>query len=131
MPVWAVCCTLQVREKEVIVTEISKGEISIAGASLPFWNYRVGEDTLIEFDSCGCACPIPMQNAMAGLERIATRHEKLIMINGFEPQGLYERIRDHFTWQVEHLSAERVMVVFTPIAGSADRLDFSQRHCKG
>lgn len=113
------------------MTEISKSEISIAGASLTFWRYRDGEDVIIEFDSCGCACPIPMQNAMAGLERIASSGERLIMINGFEPRGLYERIGDHFSWQVEQLSDGRVRVLFTPIAGRAGCLDFRQRHCKG
>lgn len=113
------------------MTEISKGALILAGASLPFWHYRSGDDAVIEFDSCGCSCPVPMLNAMAGLERIAASGEKLIMINSFEPQGLYDRIQDYFTWRAEPLADDRVMVIFTPIAEMASRFDFSQRDCKG
>ncbi len=113
------------------MTEISKEALFLAGASLAFWQYRSGEDAIIEFDSCGCTCPVPMQNAMAGLERIAASGETLVMINNFEPQGLYDRIRDYFTWRVEALTDDRLRVIFTPIAGMASRFDFSQRDCKG
>ena len=113
------------------MTEISKGTLFLVGSSLPYRNYRSGGVEIIEFDSCGCACPIPMQNAMAGLQRIATSGETLVMINGFEPQGLYDRIQDYFTWLVEPLSDDRVKVIFTPIAGMAQRFDFSQRDCQG
>lgn len=113
------------------MTEIRKEALSLVGASLPFWHYRAGEDAIIEFDSCGCACPVPMLNAIVGLERIAASGEKLIMINGFEPQGLYDRIRGFFTWQVEPLAAGRVKVVFTALEGAAERFDFSNRACQG
>ncbi len=103
----------------------------MVGASLPFWLYRAGNNAMIEFDSSGCACPVPMVNAMVGLERIAASGETLVMINGFEPEGLYDRIQDFFTWQVEPLSGDRVRIIFTVIDGMTEGFDFSQRHCNG
>lgn len=113
------------------VNAIGKEQIRIDGGSLPFWRYATAGREVLAFDSTDCVCPVPMVNAMAGLERIARSGELLVMINGFEPQGLYERIRDHFTWRVETLSDQRVMVVFEAIEGQAQRLDFGNRHCKG
>lgn len=109
----------------------TKTPLELPGASLPFWQYRTGGRTLIEFDSTGCRCPIPLANAMAGLERIAASGETLVMINGFEPKGLYERVRSHFRWQVEPLDDGRVRVRFTAVEGRAQALDFGDRHCHG
>lgn len=109
---------------------MSKQPVSIANATLPFWRYREGDRLVLEFDSTGCNCPVPMRNAMAGLERISHSGEALVMINGFEPQGLYERIEGHFEWVVERLDPQRVKVTFTATAQSV-LLDFSQRDCQG
>jgi len=107
-----------------------KRPIDVPAATLPFCTYRSGGRQVIEFDSTGCACPVPMRNAMAGLERIAATGETLVMLNGFEPQGLYERVRGAFEWSVEVLDPQRVMVIFTATERSA-AVDFSQRHCNG
>jgi len=104
--------------------------LTLADATLPFWSYRSGGRQVIEFDSTGCACPVPMVNAMVGLERIASSGETLVMINGFEPAGLYDRVRDSFRWTVESLDAQRVMVIFSAIDGAV-AVDFSNRHCHG
>ncbi|RRJ83022.1 DUF2249 domain-containing protein [Aestuariirhabdus litorea] len=109
---------------------MNKQPLSLEGATLPFWRYCSGEQQVIEFDSTGCECPLPMMNAMAGLERIARTGETLVMINGFEPQGLYERVRGCFAWRVEALDERRVMVVFTACDGCESH-DFSDRYCKG
>ena len=105
--------------------------VDIAGASLPFFQYRRGDATFIEFDSTGCSCPIPMVNAMAGLQYIAEHGGTLEMINGFEPEGLYARIRGHFTWSVTAESAQQVRVCFMPVPGKAGQLDFGNNRCKG
>lgn len=113
-----------------IVSSMNKQPLSLDDATLPFWRYRSGEQEVIEFDSTGCECPVPMMNAMAGLERIARTGETLVMINGFEPQGLYDRIRGCFDWRVQPLDEQRVMVIFNGRDG-CDQLDFSDRYCKG
>lgn len=110
---------------------MNKQPIQIEGASLPFYRFQEGGDTVIEFDSTGYGCPIPMVNAMAGLKHAATSGEILHMINGFEPQGLYARIEGHFTWTVNVESDKQVRVCFTPVAGCAGELDFSNNRCKG
>ena len=105
--------------------------LQVEGSTLPFRAYRQGGEDYIEFDSTGCPCPIPMINAMAGLARSVELGAHLVMINGFEPEGLYDRIRGHFQWRVHPLDATRIRVVFTPIPGRAAEVDFSQRHCSG
>lgn len=105
--------------------------VDIAGASLPFFQYRRGDATFIEFDSTGCSCPIPMVNAMAGLKYVATHGGTLHMLNGFEPQGLYARIEGYFTWVVSREGEKQVRILFTPVPGRAGELDFSNNRCKG
>lgn len=107
-----------------------KQSIDVPSTSLPFYSYQSGGRAVIEFEATGSQCPVPMVNAMAGLERIAATGETLVMINGFEPQGLYEKIKGHFDWQVERLDSERVMVLFTVTESSA-QIDFTQRDCSG
>ena len=110
---------------------MSKQSIAIEGATLPFFRHQDGESTIIEFDSTGCGCPIPMVNAMAGLKRIAASGETLHMINGFEPEGLYARIDGYFTWAVMPESEKQVRICFTPVPGRAGTLDFSHNGCRG
>ncbi|WP_210394754.1 hypothetical protein [Motiliproteus sediminis] len=109
---------------------MTKRPLALDDATLPFWHYCSGHQQVIEFDSTGCDCPVPMINAMAGLQRIAQTGETLVMINGFEPLGLYDRVRGCFDWKVQPLDDKRVMVVFTPKPG-CDTVDFSDRYCKG
>lgn len=110
---------------------MNKQPIQVDGATLPFYSFQQDGRAVIEFDSTGCGCPIPMVNAMAGLKHAATSGEILHMINGFEPQGLYARIEGHFTWTVNVESGKQVRVCFTPVAGCAGELDFSNTRCKG
>jgi hypothetical protein len=105
--------------------------IQIEGASLPFYRFQEGSDTIIEFDSTGCGCPIPMVNAMAGLQRAAASGEILHMINGFEPVGLYARIEGYFNWSVRLESGKQVRICFTPVLGRAGELDFGNNQCHG
>lgn len=86
---------------------------------------------VIEFDSTGCGCPIPMVNAMAGLKRTASSGEILHMINGFEPVGLFARIEGYFTWTVRQESEKQVRICFTPLPGRSGNLDFDNNRCKG
>lgn len=110
---------------------MSKQSVDIEGATLPFFRHQDGEHAVIEFDSTGCSCPIPMVNAMAGLSRIAASGETLHMINGFEPEGLYARIEGFFTWTAIPESEKQVRICFMPIAGRASTLDFSNNRCRG
>ncbi len=110
---------------------MTKQPLELADASLPFIQYQQAGKKIIEFDSRGCHCPVPMRNAMAGLERIAASGETLVMLNGFEPQGLYERISGFFDWRVVELDSDQYRIVFNAIEGKSVRLDFSQRDCKG
>ena len=113
------------------MSNTQKQPLVLVGASLPFCQYQEDGVSVIEFDSCGCGCPVPMVNAMAGLQHVAEHGGKLVMINGFEPQGLYERIRGSFDWTVQSLSDEKVLICFAPVAGCASTLDFSNNQCRG
>lgn len=110
---------------------MNKQPIQIEGATLPFYSYEQDGRTVIEFDSTGCGCPIPMVNAMAGLKHTATSGEILHMINGFEPQGLYARIEGYFSWSVQPESGKQVRICFTPVPGRAGELDFGNNQCHG
>lgn len=110
---------------------MDKQPIAIEGATLPFNSYQQDGRTVIEFDSTGCSCPIPMVNAMAGLRHVAAHGGTLSMLNGIEPQGLYERIEGHFTWVVRPEGEKQVRICFTPVAGRAGELDFGNNRCRG
>lgn len=109
-----------------------KGEsLNLTGATLPFRQYHLGNRWLIEFDSTGFDCPVPMVNAMVGLEHIAGNDMSLVMINGFEPEGLYERAASYFTWTVKQLSLNQVKICFTAVDGRVSEMNFLNKGCKG
>lgn len=110
---------------------MNKQPIQIDGATLPFYSFQQDGRAVIEFDSTGHGCPIPMVNAMAGLQRTAASGEILHMVNGFEPVGLYARIEGHFTWTVSPESDKQVRICFTPVPGRAGELDCSNNRCRG
>ncbi|WP_207061872.1 DUF2249 domain-containing protein [Motiliproteus sp. SC1-56] len=127
---WRLChCAGPPTECKVII--MRDNDCRIPGATLDFRRYSRDGKRYLEFDSTGCHCPVPMVNAMAGLQQSLGEGARLVMVNGFEPEGLYERIRGCFDWQVERLKDERVRITFTAIEGQAERLDFSNRGCKG
>ncbi len=103
----------------------------VPGATLVFIEYQRDGVYYLEFDATGTPCPVPMVNAMAGLAQVAGREGRLVMINGFEPQGLYDKVRGCFTWEVEALTGGGVRVEFRAVSGRSQEVDFSDTGCSG
>ncbi len=49
------------------MSEMKKEQIEVAGATVDFFTYKMGETQYFEFDTSKCGPPEPMVNAMAGL----------------------------------------------------------------
>ncbi len=61
------------------MSEIQKTEIEVAGATVPFFTYKMGETQYYEFDTSKCGPPDPMVNAMSGLKLVTDANKRLII----------------------------------------------------
>jgi hypothetical protein len=113
------------------MSELNKEEIEVAGATVPFFTYTLGEDQVFEFDTSKCGPPDPMVNAMAGLKLIDGSSKKLIMINHKSPGGLLAKIGDNYDIQSEDLDDGRVKLVFSYKAGESEKADLTKNTCEG
>ncbi len=94
------------------IPEIPKERIDLPGATLPFFKYEENDLTYFEFNASKSDLPIPMVNAMRGLELIKEPEDRLLMINMQEPVGLYPRIANEFEWDVTVLENGDMQIVF-------------------
>ncbi len=94
------------------IPEIPKKRIDLPGATIPFFKYEEEGLTCFEFNTTKSDPPIPMVNAMRGLELIKGAEDRLVMINMQEPIGLYPRIADEFEWEVTVLENGDMQIVF-------------------
>ncbi len=60
------------------MSEMKKEQIEVAGATVDFFTYKMGETQYFEFDTSKCGPPEPMVNAMAGLKLIDSPSKKLV-----------------------------------------------------
>jgi len=91
---------------------VKKEQIDVTGATLPFFRYEENGITYYEFDSSESELPVPMVNALRGLELLKDRNERLKMINMQEPTGLYPSIAERFSWSTEVLEDGNVSILF-------------------
>ena len=113
------------------MSELNKEAIEVAGATVPFFTYTLGEDQIFEFDTSKCGPPDPMVNAMAGLKLIDGSGKKLVMINHKSPGGLLAKIGDNYDVETEDLEDGRVKLTFSYKTGESEKADFSQNSCDG
>ena len=113
------------------MSEIEKKAIEVAGATVPFFTYTLGETQYFEFDTSKCGPPDPMVNAMAGLKLIDSETKKLVMINHKFPGGLIGKIGDNFNYEKEELEGGLVKVIFSYKAGESEKADLTQTSCHG
>ncbi|DAB29450.1 MAG TPA: hypothetical protein CFH84_09410 [Sulfurimonas sp. UBA12504] len=109
---------------------MSKVEIKMEGATVPFLKEVVDAITYYTFDTSATPPPEPMINAMLGLQLLDT-NSKLIMINHKSPGGLFPKIEAEFDYEVTDLEDGRVQVIFSIKQNAASTTDFSQNSCKG
>lgn len=106
-------------------------KIEISGATVPFFMYKEGEDTVYLFDTSDSEPPIPMVNAMAGLKLLDAPDIKLVMINHKLPMGLFDKIGENYKITKQSTSDGNVKVIFEYLEGESLKADLSQNSCKG
>ncbi len=94
------------------IVKIHKERIDLPGATIPFFKYREDGLTYFEFNTVRSDPPIPMVNAIRGLELLIEYSDRLVMYNMQEPIGLYPKISDKFEWDVVVLENSDVQITF-------------------
>ncbi len=110
---------------------MKKQQIEVIGATEPFFKYEIDGITYFEFDSSLCTPPGPMVNAMSGLKLIDTPNKKLIMTNMKKPMGLFPKIENDFSWEIEELEDGKVKITFSLKNEGNLSTDFESTSCKG
>lgn len=106
-----------------------KQELTLEGATVPFYKEECDGVTIYTFDSSRCGHPEPMINAMVGLQTIQ-ENEQLIMINSKAPAGLFPKIENDFNYEVSELQNGTFQIIFTK-KGDGNSTDFLDRGCGG
>jgi len=105
-------------------------EVSLNGATVPFYEYSVGGVEYLQFDTSRSGHPEPMINAMTGLQNLKP-NQKLVMINSKPPAGLFPKIENDFSYEVEQLGEALYKIVFTSKNEAPSNTDFSDTACNG
>ena len=105
-------------------------EITIDGATVPFYVFENSGITYYKFDSSKTGHPEPMINAMAGLQTIKD-NEKLIMINSKAPMGLFPKIQDEFDFEYSELENGNFEVIFSKKTNATSSTNFNDTGCAG
>ena len=113
------------------MSEIEKKEIDVAGATVPFYEYTIGETQYYEFDTSKCGPPEPMVNAMSGLKLIKSPQQKVVMINHKKPMGLLDKIGENYNIDFEKMEDGSVKLIFSYRENESEKADLSQNSCGG
>ncbi len=113
------------------MSEIEKKEIEVEGATVPFYEYTIGETQYYEFDTSKCGPPEPMVNAMAGLKMIDNPNKKVVMINHKKPMGLLDKIGENYQIQTENMDDGRVKLIFSYKKGESEKANLNDAACHG
>jgi hypothetical protein len=113
------------------MSEIEKKEIEVEGATVPCFEYKIGETQYYEFDTSKCGPPEPMVNAMAGLRLIDSPDKKLVMINHKKPMGLLDKIGENYGIETEELDDGRVKLTFAYKEGESEKANLNDAACHG
>lgn len=104
-------------------------EITLEGATIPFYKETIEGVLTYSFDSSRCGHPEPMINAMVGLQTIKD-NEKLIMINHKAPAGLFPKVENDFNYEVIELEDGTFQITFSK-KGDGSNTNFNDRGCSG
>ncbi len=116
-------------EFEISIPEDAK-EVNIEGATVPFYEYTVGDISYIEFDTSRCGPPEPMVNAMLALKQVKNKSTKVIMINHKKPMGLLPKIEGEFDIESKEFDG-KVKLIFSLKDNPTDKTDFNDSNCHG
>lgn len=113
------------------MSELLKEALEVAGATVPFYTYQMGETQYIEFDTSKCGPPEPMVNAMAGLKLLDNPNTKVVMINHKKPGGLLDKIGENYEIETEKMEDGRVKLIFSYKVGESEKANLSDHSCHG
>jgi hypothetical protein len=105
-------------------------ELSVEGATVPFYKYTLDKGTIVEFDTSKCGPPEPMVNAMLALKFI-DKDTSVLMINHKKPMGLLGKIEENFDIEDIELSDGSVRLLFKYSEGKSEQADLSDNSCHG
>lgn len=105
--------------------------VEVEGATLQFYEKTEGEIKFLGFDSSAFTPPIPMVNALAGLNIIKDRKTKLVMINHKYPAGLIPKITDKYEDEHKELDNGTVEIIFTLREGATGGTEGTSCQCSG
>ncbi len=111
------------------MSELKREPIEVAGATVPFFTYILGESQVFEFDTSKCGPPDPMVNAMAGLALLDSTDKKLVMINHKSPGGLLSKIGENYDIEQENIDGGLVKLTFSYKSGDSEKADLSNNKC--
>jgi len=86
-------------------------EVNVVGATVPFFKETIDGIDIYYFDTSATEPPVPMINAMAGLN-LVTKTSKLIMINHKMPAKLLENLENTYKITKETLTNGNAKVTF-------------------
>ncbi len=88
-----------------------KVKIEVEGATAPVYKYTIDGITYYEFDTSELGPPEPMVNALSVLKLLKNPNEVVVMINHSKPVGLFDKIGEKYTYEVEKLD-EKYKIIF-------------------
>jgi hypothetical protein len=101
-------------------------KIDVLGATVDFFKLEKDGESSYYFDTSKCGPPDPMVNAMCGLKLIKGSSAKLVMINHKTPGGLFAKLADDVSHEIEMLDNGLVKVTFSSNLASASCSDLNQ-----
>jgi hypothetical protein len=113
---------------ELLPKEAQK--IEVENATVDFYKYIKDDITYYYFNTSMFGPPEPMVNAMIGLQ-LLDQNSKLIMINHKPPMGLFPKIQENYSYNMEELENGNHKITFIAKANIKSKIDFSQNTCTG
>ena len=105
-------------------------ELHPEGATVPFYEYKIDEGRVIEFDTSMTGPPEPMVNAMTALKFI-DKDTSVLMINHKKPMGLLGKIEENYDIQDIKTDDGKVKLLFTYREGESEKADLNDASCHG
>lgn len=98
-------------------------KIEVIGVTVDFYKLNKDGQSTYYFDTSKCGPPDPMVNAVCGLKLIKGTSDKLVMINHKTPGGLFAKLQDDVSYEIEQLDNGLVKIVFTSNNSSSSATD--------
>lgn len=105
----------------LIPDEASK--IEVTGATVDFYKLEKDGESTYYFDTSKCGPPDPMVNAVCGLKLIKGSSDKLVMINHKTPGGLFAKLGDDISYEIQQTPEGLVKVIFSSNSSSDSATD--------